>query len=42
MLTKHQFNILVCLEAEDKPLSQRQIANKISASIGTEIGRAHV
>ncbi|MBE6563593.1 MAG: winged helix-turn-helix transcriptional regulator [Ruminococcaceae bacterium] len=35
MLTKHQFNILVCLEAEDKPLSQRQIANKISASIGT-------
>lgn len=35
MLTKHQFNILVCLEEEKKVLSQRQIANKISASIGT-------
>ena len=35
MLTKQQFNILVCLEAQEDVLSQRQIANKLSVSIGT-------
>ena len=35
MLTKQQFNVLVNLEPLDKPLSQRQLAEKLSVSIGT-------
>ena len=35
MLTKQQFNVLVCLEKDRKSYSQRQIADKLSVSIGT-------
>ena len=34
-LTKKQFNILVALEATDRTLSQREIAEKVGCSVGT-------
>lgn len=35
MLTKQQFNVLTCLEAAKEALSQREISEKIDASVGT-------